>query len=89
MSWKKSILLTYQILGLLVHTLAADKKYPVLNKENLTVPIQMQLYQQEKTFSQFFAAFFKYRLYLKYYEKKHDPHRFCISQIRVSENIVT
>ena len=41
--WKKSFLLTCQILGVLVNTLATDEKYPVLNKDNLTIPIEMQL----------------------------------------------
>ena len=43
MGWKKSSLLTCQILGLLFNTLAADKRYPVLNRDNFTIPIQMQL----------------------------------------------
>ena len=58
MPWKfsqgKSLLFTCQILGLLVNTLAADDKYPVLNKENLTIPIEIQLSQKPKTFSEFF-----------------------------------
>ena len=41
LSWKMSLLLTCKILGLLVNTLAADEKYPVLNRDNLTIPIQM------------------------------------------------
>ena len=60
-SWKKSLLLTWQILGLLVNTLATDEKYPVLNRANLTIPIQMQLPQKQKRFPQFFAAFLKFR----------------------------
>ena len=40
--WKKSLLLTCQILGLLVNTLAANEKYLVLNKDDLMIPIQMQ-----------------------------------------------
>ena len=35
--------LTSEILRLLVNTLAADGKYPVLNRYNLTIPIQMEL----------------------------------------------
>ena len=58
----KSPLLTCKILGLLVKTLAADEKYPVLNKENLTILIQMQLSQKEKPFSKYFAAFLTSRL---------------------------
>ena len=40
---KKFHLLTCQILGYLVNTLATHEKYPVFNRENLTIPIQMQL----------------------------------------------
>ena len=51
LNWKKSLLLICKILGLLVNTLAADEKYPVLNRDNLTILIQMQLSEKEKTFS--------------------------------------
>ena len=47
---KKSLLLTCQIFGLLVNTLATDEKYLVLNRDNLKIPIQMQLSQKQKTF---------------------------------------
>ena len=57
-------------MGLLVQTLAADEKYPVLKRENLTIPIQMQLSQKENTFPQFLAAFLKSNLYLEYSQKK-------------------
>ena len=55
-------LLTCQILGLLVNTLSADDKYLVLNRENLIIPIEMQLSQEHKTFSEFFSPFLKSRL---------------------------
>ena len=42
---------------LLVNKLAANQKYPVLNRDNLTIPIQMQFSQKKKTFSELFAAF--------------------------------
>ena len=45
---KKSLVLTYQILGLRVNTLGTDEKNTVLNKENLTTPIQMQLSEKKK-----------------------------------------
>ena len=61
LSWKKSLLLTCQILGLLVNTLAADEKYPLLKRDNLMTPIQMQLSRKQKTFSAFFTAFWKSR----------------------------
>ena len=40
---KKSLLLTCQIFGLLVNTLAPDEMYPALNRDNLTITIQMIL----------------------------------------------
>ena len=88
LNWKKSLLLTWKILGLLVNTLAADEKYPVLNRDNLTIPIEMQLSQKQKTFSEFLAAFLKSWLNFEYFEKKDDPHRFCISEITDSENVI-
>ena len=57
-------------LGNLVNTLAADEKYHVLNTENLTIPIQMQLSQKQKTFSQFSATFSKSSLNFKHFEIK-------------------
>ena len=54
---EKSPFLICQILGLLANTLAADEKYPVLNRENLTIPNQMQLSQKQKTCSHFLMHF--------------------------------
>ena len=54
---KKCLLLTCQILGPLVDTLAANEKYPVLNRDNLTIPIQMQLSNQQKLFLNFLLHF--------------------------------
>ena len=87
LTWKRSLLLTCQILGLLVNTLAADEKYRVLNRENLTIPIQMQLSHKQKTFSQFFATFLKSRLNLKHFQKRDDPHSFCSSEVTYSKNV--
>ena len=85
---KKSLLLTCQILGLLVNTLAADEKYLVLHRNNLTVPIQIQLSKKQKKISKFFAAFLESKLDFEHFEKKDDPHSFCISEITDSENVL-
>ena len=87
LSWKLSLLLTCQILGLLFNTLRADKMYPVLNRDILTVPIQMESFQKHKNFGQFLAEFLKFTLNYKYFERKYDPHRFFISEIRDFENV--
>ena len=70
LSWKKSLWLTWPILGRFVNALPADEKYPVLNRDNLTIPIQMQLSQKEIFFSQFLGAFLKSRLNFKYLDQK-------------------
>ena len=88
LSSKKSLLLTCQILGLLLNTLAADEKYPVLNRDNLTIPIQMQLSQKQKTFPQLFRELLKSRINYKHFERKEYPHRFCIFEITDSENVL-
>ena len=77
-----------QILGLVVNTSPVDETYPVLNGDNLTIPIQMELSKRKKTFSQFFAPFLKSTLNFKYLKLKDDPHKFCISEIRDSEYVV-
>ena len=62
LSRKRSLLLTCKILVLLVNTLAPNERYPVLNRDNLMIPIPMQLFQKQNSFSDFLAAFFKFRL---------------------------
>ena len=86
LTYKKSLLFTCQILGLLVNTLAADEKYRVLNRENLTIPIQMH-YLRNKNFSQFFPTFSKSRLNFKNFEKKDDSHSICSSEITDSKHV--
>ena len=54
---EKASLIDMQDLGLLVNTLAADEKYPVLHRDNLTIPIQMQLSHKQDTFPQFLLHF--------------------------------
>ena len=80
-SQKKSLLLTCKILVLLVNTLAANEKYPVLNRGNLTIPIQKQLSEKQKKFSEFFRAFLKCRLNFKHFQKKDVRQKFCIFEI--------
>ena len=44
----------YKILRLFANTLTADDKHYLLNRDNLTQTIQMQVSKKQKTFSQFF-----------------------------------
>ena len=76
------------VMSNLVNTLAADEIHPVLNRDNLRIPIQIQLSEKQKKFSIVFAAFLKSRLNFEDFEKKDDPHSFCISETTDSESVV-
>ena len=52
------------------------------------IPIRMQLSKQQKTFSEFFAAFLKSILNFEHFEKEDDPQRFCLLGIRESKKVV-
>ena len=71
---EKSHLVIHKILRLFVNTLAVDEKHFLLNRDNLTQPIQIQLSQKQKAFSQFLFAFLKSILNFKHLPKKDDPH---------------
>ena len=50
-----------------------DKNY-LLNRDNLTHPIQIQLSQKQKTFSEFRFVFLKAILNFIYLPTKDNPH---------------
>ena len=60
---KKALLVIHKILRLFVNTLTVDDKHYLLNRDNLAQPIQMQLTQKGKTFSDFFFCICK--IYIK------------------------
>ena len=78
---KKFLLVICKISRLFPNTLSADGKYSLLNRHNLTQPIQMQLSRKQKTVFEFFCGFFKSRLNFEHFQKKDDPHCWCISDI--------
>ena len=58
------------ILKLFVNTLTADEKYSLLNRGNLTQPIQILLSQKQKTFPQYFSAILKSTLNFEHFQKQ-------------------
>ena len=64
-----------KILRMFVNILTSDDKCFLLNRDNIRQPIQMQLSQKQKNFSQFVAAILKSRLNFEHFLKKDDPHR--------------
>ena len=57
-----------------LNTLIADGKYPVEDCENSQLPIQMQLSEKQKVFSEFFVPFLEYTSNFKHFEIKDDRH---------------
>ena len=78
MYWKKSLLVIHKILRPFVNTLAVNHKHYLLNRDNLTRPVQLQLSQKQKIFPEFFFAFSKSILNFKHLPKIDDPHSSCI-----------
>ena len=73
MHWKKSLSVIQKILRFFVDTLAVNDKHYLLKRDNLSQPIQMQLCQKQRNFSEFFFAFLKSILNFKDWTKKNDP----------------
>ena len=75
----------HEILRLFVNTLTADDKHYLLNRDNLTQQIEMQLSKKEKTFSEISFAFLNSLLNFKHLPTKDDPHSLSISGNTSSE----
>ena len=48
LSWKKSLVVTCKVLRMFIHILTTNEKCSLLNRDNLTHPIRMQLSQKQK-----------------------------------------
>ena len=62
-----------KILRLFFNTLPVNDKHYLLNRDNLPQPIQMQLSEKQKTFSEFCFSFLKSLLNFTHCTKKDDP----------------
>ena len=88
MHWKKSLLVIHKILRLFANTLIVDDKHYLLNRDNLTQPIQMQLYQEQKIFSELFLAFLKSILNFRHLPKNDALIADVFGEIRVPKNMI-
>ena len=64
LSWKESLVVTCKVARLFVNTLTADDKYSLLSRDNSMQTIQMQLWQKQKSFSEF--IFCISQIYIKF-----------------------
>ena len=69
-----SPLVSPEISGFSVNTLTSDGKYPVQGCENVQLPIQMQVSEKRKTFSEFSFPFLHSTSNFEYFERKDDCH---------------
>ena len=76
-----------QILGVFVTTFNVDGKHPGSDCKNLQLPIQMQLSEKRKAFSQLFVPFLESTSNFKHFEKKDDRHSYFISEITDYERL--
>ena len=58
------------MLGLFANILGANDKYPVLNRVNLTIPVEIKFFQKQKPFSQVFCSILKSSLNLTILKQK-------------------
>ena len=75
MDWKNSLLVIQKILKLFFNTLTVGDKHYLLNRDNLTRTIQIELSGKKKAFSNFFFffSFLKSLENFKHLTKKDDP----------------
>ena len=72
MHWKNSPLVIHKIIRLFLNEFTVNDRHYPLNRDNLTQPIQMQLSEKQKTFSEFCFSFLKFLLNFKHCTKKDD-----------------
>ena len=77
MHWKRYVLVIHKILRLFVKKLTVDGKHYLLNIDNLTRRIQMQLSQTQKAFNELFFAYLKSLLNFQHLPKKDDSPSGC------------
>ena len=70
-----------EIFRVFLNILTAEHKYPVQDCQNLQLPIQMQLSEKRKTFSESFVTFQECTSNFKQFERKDDRHSQSISEI--------
>ena len=71
-----------------VNTLTADDKYSLLNRDNLTQPIQILLPQKKKTFFQFYSAFYKSILNFEHFEKNMTVIADVFRNLPTPQNVI-
>ena len=88
LSSKKSLLVICKVSRLFVNALTADDKYSLLNRDNLTQPIQTELSQRQKKISQLFLPFWNAKKILNTFKKKMTLIADVFPKLRTLKNVV-
>ena len=78
---QKWLLDTWNFFRPFLNTLTANDKYSFNSKDKWMQKLQMHLSQKQNNFSDIFSPFFESALNFEHFQKKDDPHSFCISEI--------
>ena len=87
-SWKRSFLVTCNVLRLFVNTLTAHDKYSLVTRENSMQTIQMRLSEKQNTFSEFLCAFFKSKTNVEPFKKKLTLIAYEFWKLPTPKNVV-
>ena len=86
--WKMTPLVLGEILGMFVNTLTGDGKYSVQDRENLPVPIQMILSENQKLFLSFFFHFLNLHLILNILKERMMVIAHVFPDLQTVKNLV-
>ena len=78
----------FKVLRLSVKRPTTDDKFSLLNRDNLMQPIEMDLSQEEKAFSQLLCAFFRSTSNFKDFTKKVTLIAYVSSNLRSPKDVV-
>ena len=87
LSWEKSLLVIYNILGQLVNALTTDEKQYLLNRDNLMQPIQMQ-WSKKKLFPNFLLDFWNLDQSLNILKKKMTLKAYVFRRLRTAKDVL-
>ena len=87
-SWKKSLIVICKVLRLFIKRPTTNDKFSLLNRDNLMQPIEMDLSQEQETFSQLLCAFFRSTSIFKDFQKKMTLIAYVSSNLRTPKDVV-
>ena len=89
LSWKKWLLVTWNVLRPFVNTLTADDKYSALSRNNSLQTIQINWSEKQKTFSHFLRAFLKSTSNFEDFQKEMTLIAYGFPKLQTPKDVVS